>query len=542
MRVAAILAIFFSLPLGVLRFGTDSDQRVDRVFGAYDKADSPGCALGVIRDGDFIYRKAYGMGSLELGVPLSSQSVFYMGSVSKQFTAASVVLAAEQGFLSLDDNIRKYIPELADYGQPITLRQMLHHTSGLPDMLGLLYISGRNSEDVHPAAELMDLIGRQKKLNFQPGEEYQYSNTNYFLLGEVLKRAAKKPLSEFAAEYIFKPLEMKHTRFYDDRNRVVPGRVAAYSPGEGGAFLVDWSLNYELVGGGGLMSGVDDLFFWDRNFLENKLGKGTLLKEMQTTGVLNSGKKNDYALGLFVRTYRGLPIVEHDGANFGYRTDILRFPEEKFSVIMLCNVSSADPASLSRRVADIYLEKKLQRPGNPSGVSGADPAAFAGEYFDRRMHFPVSFTAEHGNLTLQGHVLEPMGKNQFEDPIIGGTVTFSGPKDAMQATVIYNHAVTFSGTRIEDFHLDEAALGAYTGSYRSAELDATYRLSIEKGNLMLRMNWSPAMKLQPIVQDEFAGAGMTVVFRRTDNGKVSGLSVFAGWNGVIRDESFEKLN
>jgi CubicO group peptidase (beta-lactamase class C family) len=543
MRVAAIFAIFLTLLLGVPRLvGTDSEQRVDRVFAAYDKADSPGCALGVIRDGNFIYRKGYGMGSLELGVPLSSQSVFYMGSVSKQFTAASIVLAAEQGFLSLDDNIRKYIPEPADYGQPITLRQMLHHTSGLPDMLALLYISGRNSEDVHPAAEVMDLIVRQKKLNFQPGEEYQYSNTNYFLLGEILKRATKKPLSEFAAQYIFKPLKMTHTRFYDDHNVVVPGRVAGYSPGEGSGFLVNWSLNYELVGGGGLMSSVDDMFLWDGNFFENKLGKGTLLKEMQTTEVLNGGRKNDYALGLFVSTYRGSPIVEHDGANFGYRTDILRFPEQKFSVVTLCNVASADPASLSRKVAEIYLEKELQRAADPVAISGADPAAFAGEYFDRRMHFPVSFTAEHGNLILQGHVLEPIGKNQFQDPIIGGTVTFSGPKDAVQVTVIYNHAVTFSGARIADLHVDEAALGVYAGTYRSAELDATYKLWVEKGNLMLRMNWNPAVKLRPIVRDEFAGGGITVVFRRAGNGNVPGLSVFAGWNGAIRDESFEKLN
>ena len=212
------------------------EQRVDQIFAGYDKPDSPGCALGVIQNGNFVYRKAYGMGSLELGVPLSQQSVFYMGSVSKQFTAASIVLAAEQGFLSLDDDVRKYIPELPDYGHTITLRQMLHHTSGLPDVLTMLGISGRDIEDVHPTAELMDLIVRQKALNFNPGDEYLYSNTNYFLLAEVVKRATKKPLPEFAAEDIFKPLGMTHTRFYDDHTLVEPGRVAAYRPGKNGEF------------------------------------------------------------------------------------------------------------------------------------------------------------------------------------------------------------------------------------------------------------------------------------------------------------------
>jgi CubicO group peptidase (beta-lactamase class C family) len=241
-------------------FAAETDQeKVDRIFAAYDRADSPGCALGVIKDGEFIYRRGYGTASLELGVPLLSQSVFYMGSLSKQFTAASVVLAAEQGYLSLDDNIRKYIPELPDYGKPITVRQMLHHTSGFRDILDLLELSGRNAMDVHHTAELIDLVARQKALNFSPGSEFRYSNTNYFLLAEVIKRATKQPLSVFAAENIFRPLGMTHTRFYDDHTSVVPGRIPAYAPGEKGSFLVDWSTNFDKVGDGGLMSSVDDL-------------------------------------------------------------------------------------------------------------------------------------------------------------------------------------------------------------------------------------------------------------------------------------------
>src|SRR5215469_4660473 len=295
-------------------------QSVDGIFAAYDKPGSPGCALGVIRDGAFIYRKGYGLASLELGVPLSSRSVFYMASVSKQFTAASVVLAAEQGYLSLDDNVRKYIPEVPDYGHPITLREMLHHTSGFRDVLGLLDLSGRSPADLHPKPELIDLVARQKALNYDPGAEYLYSNTNYFLLAEIVSRATKKPFSQFAAENIFIPLHMTHTRFYDDHTLVVPGRVAAYEPAPNGGFLVDWSTNFDKVGDGGLMSSVDDLLLWDRNFYNNKLGKGTLIQEMQTSGVLNSGKQIAYALGLEIGEYRGLPIVEHNGAMFGYRT------------------------------------------------------------------------------------------------------------------------------------------------------------------------------------------------------------------------------
>jgi CubicO group peptidase (beta-lactamase class C family) len=521
-----------------------ADERVDQIFAGYAKPKSPGCALGVIQIGNFVYRKGYGMGSLELGVPLSSRSVFYMGSVSKQFTAASIVLAAEQGFLSLDDNVRKYVPELPDYGQPITIREMLHHSSGLPDVLSLLGISGRSLGDVYSTAELMDLIVRQKALNFNSGDEYLYSNTNYFLLAEVVKRATKKPLPEFAAENIFKPLGMTHTRFYDDHTLVVPGRVAAYRPGKNGEFLVDWSTNYDIIGGGGLMSSVNDLLLWDRNFYENKLGKGTLVKEMQTPGVLNNGKQNNYALGLMMSTYRGLPIVEHDGANFGYRTDILRFPQQRFTVVDLCNSSSAEPDSLTRKVADIYLEKILQPARAPAtlAASGSDPAMFVGKYFESRTHYLASFTVANGHLMLEDHVLESIGPNEFEDPIIGGTITFSSSTAAMKGTVTYNNEITFAGTRINDLYLDDAALAAYAGTYKSEELDATYKLAVEKGSLMLTIGWNPPIKLVPIVQNEFAGGGMTLVFHRDNAGYISGLSIFAGWDGSVRNENFERLN
>jgi CubicO group peptidase (beta-lactamase class C family) len=361
MRLVAVFLFCLLVTTTVLPAETDQ-QRVDRIFLAFDKPSSPGCSLGVIKDGEFIYRKSYGEGSLELSVPLSSKSVFYMASISKQFTAASIVLAAEQGYLSLDDNIRKYIPELPDSGYPITLREMLHHTSGFQDVYDLLERSGSKVEDVHTSAELIDLIANRHVQTYIPGAKFFYSNTNYFLLAEVIKRATRKPLSVFADQNIFHPLGMTHTRFDDNRTVVVPDRVPAYSPGDDGSFLVDWSTNFDQVGDGGLMSSVDDLILWDRNFYQNRLGTGSLVKEMLTRGVLNDGTPTTYALGLIIGNYRGLPTVEHAGALFGYRSDILRFPEQRFTVLCLCNLSSADPPVLSRAVADIYLEKSLRLP------------------------------------------------------------------------------------------------------------------------------------------------------------------------------------
>ena len=541
-RFAAVLAFVFLFKVPAPAAETDQ-QRVDRIFAAYDKVGSPGCALGVIRAGAFIYRKGYGSASLELGVLLSPQSVFYMGSVSKQFTAASVVLAAEQGFLSLDDNVRKYIPELPDYGHAITLRQMLHHTSGFRDFLTLLYISGRHESDLHSKDEMIDLIVRHKGLNNVPGDEYIYSNTNYFLLGEVVQRATKKSLAEFAAENIFQPLEMVHTRYYDDRTLVLPGRVPAYQPGSAGNFLVDWSTNYDTVGAGGLMSSVDDLLLWDRNFYENRLGKGTLLKEMQTRGVLNDGKQISYALGLELSTYRGLPIVEHGGALFGYRTEILRFPKQRFTVVCLCNLSNSDPGTLSRKVADVYLEKNLQaeastlRPSSDGGFP--DPGPFAGKYLDPHRHFVYSFIASGGNLMAWGASLRRVGPNQFRD-LGTGTITFDDSGGSMKVTLEMDGETFFAGKKIEEPHLTDADLATYAGRYRSMELDATYNLSINTGSLTLRNNWNPPLKLTPIARDEFDGGGLgTLVFHRDLNRRISGLSVFTV---NARDVSFEKIN
>jgi CubicO group peptidase (beta-lactamase class C family) len=542
MRLAAWAMLIVCLP-GVPGFSGDADQqKVDQIFAAYDQADSPGCALGVIRDGNFIYRKGYGMGSLELHVPISSESVFYMGSVSKQFTAASVVLAAEQGFLALDDDVRKYIPELPDYGQVITLRQMLHHTSGLRDFLTLLDLSGRRGEDVHTRAEMIELIARQKALNNAPGDEWIYSNTNYFLLGEVVQRATKKSLAQFAAENIFQPLGMVHTRFYDDHTLVMPGRVPAYANGDSGKFVVDWSTNFDTVGAGGLMSSVDDLLLWDRNFYENRLGKGAFLKEMQTRGVLNNGKETDYALGLELSTYRGLPIVEHNGALFGYRAEILRFPEQRFTVVCLCNLASASTGSLARKVAGVYLEKSLQADAGTVPSAGnkglPDPSLFAGKYLDPNKHFAYSFTVSGGNLMAWGGNLPRVGPNQFRD-LGTGTITFDNSDGSMKATLETDGGTFFAGRRLEAPHLSEADLAAYAGQYRSAELEAIYSLSVDQGGLMLRNNWNPPLKLIPIARDEFESEEFNIVFRRDANHRVSGLNVFTM---RARNVSFDRVN
>jgi CubicO group peptidase (beta-lactamase class C family) len=519
------------------------EAQVDRVFAAYDKPDTPGCALGVVRGGEFIYKKGYGTASLELGVPLTPQSVFYMGSVSKQFTAASVVLAAEQGFLSLDDDVRKYVPELPSYGKTITLRQMLHHTSGFRDILGLLLLAGRNFEDIHPTPELLDLLSRQKALNYQPGDEFLYSNTNYFLMSVVMRRATGKALSQFAEENIFKALGMTHTRFYDDHTVIVPGRVPAYEPRlDGSGFRVDWSTNFDKIGDGGLMSSVDDLLLWDRNFYANKLGKGTLLKELQTPGVLNNGKQIEYALGLFISTYRGLPVVGHGGALFGYRTEILRFPQQKFSVITLCNVGTSDPNRLSDQVADIYLTGQLSSDSAPAAAAKIDPQLFAGWYRNLDSHSVLQLSTVDGELEAFGTHFRPRDANHFVAAASAdggpGIVFDRQPNSGIRMTLTFRDSAPQLFERYEPLKASAENFAPYAGEYSSAELQATYRFAIKDGKLTLATNWQEPTVLEPTVLDEFQGPfGTAIVFRRDAAGHITGCDLFAG---RVRNISFAR--
>ena len=398
------------------------EHRIDQVFAELDRPDSPGCAVGVIRDGAFVFRKGYGMASLELGVPNSTKTVYYVGSVSKQFVAASVVLAARQGHLSLDDDIRKYLPEMPDYGTPVTVRHLIHHTSGLRDYLELMRMAGMRYEDVHTAAELLALVARQRALNFQPGAEHLYSNSGYFLLAEIVKRSTGQSLREFAQENVFGPLGMTHTRFHDDRTEVVPDRAMAYEA-DGHEFRLLWYLNFDQVGSGGLLTSVEDLLRWDRSFYSDDLAGGGLVDQVLERGTLEDGTALDYAFGLRHGEHRGLKTVDHAGAFMGFRAQLLRFPEERVSVVALCNLAEAEPDRLAREVADIVLDGRFTKPRTPASSGGETsgegpppeveateetPRACEGRYASEELGATWVLALEDGTLTLQLGRLEPV--------------------------------------------------------------------------------------------------------------------------------------
>ncbi|HWN97895.1 MAG TPA: serine hydrolase domain-containing protein, partial [Blastocatellia bacterium] len=318
--------------------------KVDEVFAVFDKPDSPGCALAVIKDGRIVYKRGYGQSNLEDGVAISPASIFHVASISKQFTAMAIVLLAQQGKLSLDDDVRKYVSEVPDFGERITIRHLIHHTSGLRDQWSLLELAGWREDDVITEGDILELVSRQKELNFKPGAEHLYCNTGYTLLAVIVKRVSGQSLREFADANIFKPLAMTSTHFHDDHSMIVKGRTSAYQRTKQGGLKVSIPV-FDTYGATSLFTTVEDMAKWDQNFVDKTVGGEAGINQMLSVGLLNNGKRLGYAFGLSLGEYKGLKTVGHGGADAGYRADFLRFPEQRFSVVCLCNLSTSNPGS-----------------------------------------------------------------------------------------------------------------------------------------------------------------------------------------------------
>ena len=408
------------------------------MFAAYAKPGTPGCVAGVIRDSQLIFSRGYGLANIEHDIPLTSKSVLDIGSTSKQFTAASILLLEQQGKLTLADDVRKFVPELPSYGPTVTIRHLLNHTSGIRDYLTLMSVAGVNFDGVTGDDEALRIITRQKALNFPPGSEFLYSNSGYFLLSVIVKRASGKSLRQFAQEHIFGPLDMRETHFHDDHTMIVPRRATAYAPGEQGSFVIDMS-GFEQTGDGAVYTTVEDLAKWDRNFYEPKVGGQALIDGLLRDGVLNDGKAIQYAVGLVNGTHKGLPTVSHGGSWAGYRAELIRFPKQRFSVVCLCNRGDGNPGEKARQVADVYLASEMtaaqpaaqpqapaakEKPAAPPPltVTAADLAPLAGTYYSEELDTTARLTVEKDRLFYNG----PGGRPRPLDPLARDTFR-SGP-------------------------------------------------------------------------------------------------------------------
>ena len=396
---------------------TELTAQVDALFAEWDTEDSPGAAVGIFKGGRIIYARGYGVANLDYGIPLGPQSVLRIGSISKQFVAICIAILTEQEKLSFDDDIRTYLPEMPDYGEPITIRHLLHHTSGIREYLTLVALIGKpeGSGFGYTTRELVDLLARQQELNFDPGDRFSYTNSGYFLLAEIITRVTGTKASAVAQENVFDPLGMKNTRFYDDPDAIIRNLSMGYSPKRDGGYRLD-ILRSEVIGDLGVITTVEDLLRWDNNFYDNQLGAGTqeLIETMFERGRTDDGEALSYAFGLELGSYRGLRTMGHGGSAVGYVAEFLQFPDQRFSVVVLSNLSSFRPGRLARQIADLYLSDRFTeapvsgdqarpRPTSPEAVTLPIEAleAFAGDFYSDELDFFYSFQVREGSLQLE---------------------------------------------------------------------------------------------------------------------------------------------
>ena len=514
---------------------TDLAPKIDAVFARFTNQ-TPGCAVGLGKDGRAVYMHGYGMANLEYNVPITESTVLESGSVAKQFTASAMVLLAEDGKLSLDDDIRKYLPEVPDFGgQKITIHNLLTHTSGLRDQWGLLGIEGRGpGSQVHSPATTLDLVVHQKMLNFPPGSEYLYSNTGYALAGIIIERVSGKSLDAFTQERLFRPLGMTHTRWRDDFTTVVPNRATAYSGSAASGFHTDMPFT-NMIGNGGLLSTMADLLKWNENLDHPTVGGQPYVDALQTRMRLTSGRTITYALGLEVTDYRGVHEVSHSGSTAGYRTFLARYPDQHVSVAVWCNYAGANPTQLAHQVVDLVLTKPPAAASQASAekveVSAADQQQWAGVYRDPHTDDVITLAASNGGLTVgtgrgQPTTLIPRGGARFLAN--AGDVEFTRTPGRRAFVLVRPNGDT---AHFEEARPAPAIIPTqdYTGTYTSDELDVKLVVAAKGDKLVVRRRPADEIELRPAYADDFAAPGLgTIRFARDASGRVTGFAIFAG--------------
>ena len=333
--------LLFVISSTVYSFGQIKEsQSIDSIFTEWNKTDVPGCALGIIRDGKLIYAKGYGMANMEYDIPNSASSVFRIGSTSKQFTAASIVLLAEKDKLSLDDNLKSLFPDFPEYAEKITIRHLLNHTSGIRDYLQISYLKGLGDDDYYTDGDVMNWLTNQSDLNFNPGEEFLYSNSGYWLLGQIVKKVSGKNMADFAHEEIFGPLAMNNTHFHNDHTQIVKNRASGYVPSGNDGYKISMT-TLDMIGDGGIFTTINDIKKWDDSYYNSNVLSKRFWDMMTQQGILNSGEVIDYASGLDIGEYKGLKTIRHGGAFVGFRAELLRFPEQRLSIAIFANRGDA---------------------------------------------------------------------------------------------------------------------------------------------------------------------------------------------------------
>ena len=516
---------------------TGAERAFEKVTKAY-VAPGPGCAAAVSLNGETVFEKAFGLADLEHDVPNTPQTIFESGSVAKQFTAAALVLLQQDGKLSLDDPVRKYIPELPDYGSPLTVRHLLNHTAGLRDWGTVMSLTGAGRGDRVISQDLaLDVIVHQRALDFRPGSEYSYSNSGYNLAAIIVERVSKQKFPAFVEERLFKPLEMKSSSWRDDYQRVVPGRAQAYARQGNGP----WRLNMPFMnvyGNGGMLTTVGDWMKWNAMLDSKSLG-APLVSALETQGVLNDGRKIAYALGLVVDKYKGMKDVSHGGSTAGYQTFLARYPDSNVSIGVMCNGTSPSAGGMAANITDEIFGPYPEAPKNePAKVSDEELKKFVGIWRNEKTHAPARFVFENGVSRWSGGRLVPMGGGQFT--VGDNRLKFTFDKDGKPASAetVDSDGEVRRFVPESEWKPTAQELAAFQGEWFSEEAGAKVTVAVEGEKAFLKQRPVTSLPMQPLYKDHFDVQGYVAWFTRDKNGKVNGMHVGAS---RMRDMPFVRV-
>jgi CubicO group peptidase (beta-lactamase class C family) len=536
-------------PSTVAQSNTDARAaQVDALFAPWDTPDSPGAVVAVVENGEVVLARGYGRATLEYDVPITPQTVFHVASVSKQFTTFAIALLADQGRLSLDDDVRTHLLEVPDFGHPITLRHLVHHTSGLRDQWELLITAGWRIDDVITQEHILSMVRHQRELNFEPGAEYLYSNTGYTLLAEVVARVTAESFGAWMQRNVFGPLGMTSTHFHDDHERIVPGRAYSYAVRPDGTYR-HAVLSYANAGATSLFTTAEDLARWVLNLETGTLGGSNVQAQMRQRGVLNDGEVIPYAFALIHGEHRDEPMLQHGGADAGYRSYLAYFPERRLGVVVLSNLGAFNPGGMALRVADVFLgaepEPEVPAPEPVAVTIGPERLGdYAGSYaLATGGRFDVSTDGTRLRVRLGGseHVaVTPVGEGRFHVPTSGAILRFErGEGGRVEGAALELPGRQIPARRL--MPLSAAALAEYEGVYHSDELGTAFTIAVRDGHLVAEHRRHAPATLAASGEDRFLGDrwGMgTVAFTRDAEGRVDG---FLLTGSRVRNLRFERL-
>jgi CubicO group peptidase (beta-lactamase class C family) len=545
-----ILLIFLILVPSCAKKGVPDKKlaaKIDSLFQRWDNDSSPGAAVSILKDGEIIFKKGYGMANLEYDIPIRPSTIFHIASISKQFTDFCIVLLAQRGQLSLDDDIRKWLPEVPDFGKKITIRNLIWHTSGLRDQWQLLAISGTRLDDVITQDHILKLVKNQKELNFEPGSRYLYCNTGYTLLAEIVKKVSGLSLREFAEKEIFEPLGMNDTHFHDNYKEIVKNRAFSYSQKDSVTFE-NSVLSYSTVGATSLFTTVKDEAKWLNNYFTAQVGGTEAIEQMYERGILNSGDTLSYAFGLRIDTYKGWKRIGHGGSDAGFRTYAVRFPEEKLGIVVFSNLGSFDPSGMATKIADIFLEDKtvVKDSAKMADISPEDKvekkdsikttrSQLDKEYFGKYCSDEgvlcelIDSTSLYLKFNYGLEEMIPVTDSTFT--IAQGQVQLKFSKKSKDSFEAYANRQKIILRKYTPVTLSKAVMKEYKGIYESDEVNTQYEISVQGDDLILSHTKYDDVKLSPITVNQFSCPYWwmsNLIFHRDRNGKITGFEINSG--------------